>query len=189
MDAPETTTTPTDTGMELPDTPDEEDLQKMSKEQVIALYRRAQQGRDNQKQKLRGCKQKLREHKQKLHECRLELLDSEHVLNQSDKIIVSLLELVGDFNDGTAETTGAAGVTGYMRSPELSDGTTGAWFQCAREQFGKVIQQPNTISNNVSSSTLTHRDISRTSEDQKHFCSPKPPSTTLTPTCPASPDT
>jgi hypothetical protein len=126
MDAPETTATPTDTGMELPDDPGDGELQNMSKEQVVALCKR-------RGETLRECQQNLHECQQNLHSRDVELRDYKLILPWYMDVFLSLVALSQDFNDGTAETTGAAGITGYVKSPELSDGTTGAWFQYARE--------------------------------------------------------
>jgi hypothetical protein len=116
MDASETTMTSTETQMELPDTPDEEDLRKMSKEQVVALYKRAIQNLYNQQVELREC---------------------EVICDQYTKVMLSLAALSEDFNDDTAETTGDIGIMDYLENCELGDGTIGPWFKYyARHKIG-----------------------------------------------------
>lgn len=130
MDTPETKMTPTDTGTGPPnDTKDRNELQAMSKDQLIGLYLRTIQMRD------------------------------EYTL-----VLLSLIELTKNYNDGTAETRGTEGIMHYVDHPELSDdGTTGPWFKFARERFEQIAQQPRARSNNVTSSTPMHETLDQES--------------------------
>ena len=141
MDAPETTMTPTDTGMGLPDdTEDEQELRTMSKDQVIALYIRA-----------------VRE----WNECQV-------MRDEYSEALLSLMALTKDYNDGTAETRGTNGIMGYLAHPELGNGITGPWFKFARERFEQTVQQPRALSNNVTSSTLTQETLDQESVPDIH---------------------
>ena len=135
MDTPETKMTPTDTGAGLPDdTKDSNQLHAMSKDQLIGLYLRVTQMRD------------------------------EYAL-----VLLSLIALTKEFNDGTAETCGPEGIMHYVDHPELGDdGTTGPWFKFARERFKQIAQQPRARSNNVTSSTPTQEILNQESVTDIH---------------------
>ncbi|KAG9206631.1 hypothetical protein G6514_003468 [Epicoccum nigrum] len=87
MDAPEITTASPKTETKLIDVP-EEDLRNMSQQQLIALYKRAQQDRDTYKQERDMSRQEL---------------------DGAEMVLVSLFDLADDFNDGTDETKGGMG--------------------------------------------------------------------------------
>ena len=116
MEHAETTVTYNRDEKVAPDDIPDEQLDALSKADVLALYRQA---RDD------------------LQECI-------SIRNKYLSVVVSLSKLALDFNDGTPETTGAFGVMAYVDNPEPSDdGTTGAWFRYARKRFEQSVQQPS----------------------------------------------